>query len=280
MNVCPLCGSDATKRFDLAHTSVWACGSDECGLQFANPQLDGEMLARTYAKYYYPSNDSLGGAIYENTPEVILRQTFSELSSRIGPLMGKTLLDFGCGVGKLCLIAQEYGLQVTGIEADPSARLAAAQAGGLRVYADFQELQAALPFERFDIITMWDVIEHLREPWKDLQNLSKRLRPGGYVLVSTPNARSLRARLRQSRWDNILNPTHFYYFIRRSLRSVLHRAGFDEVTEVHFAVRYPSHSAIRRLLHHYLVRCRLQGELLFVARSQTAVESRMDKTLP
>lgn len=279
MNVCPLCGSEATERFDLAHTSVWVCGSDECGLQFANPQLDGEMLARTYAKYYYPSNDSLGGAIYENTPEEILRQTFGEFSSRIGPLMGKTLLDFGCGVGKLCLIAQEYGLQATGIEADPSARLTAAQTGGLKVYADFQELQAALPFERFDIITMWDVIEHLREPWEDLQNLSNRLRPGGYLLVSTPNARSLRARLRQSRWDNILNPTHFYYFTRKSLRAVLYRADFNEVTEVHFAVCYPSHSAIRHLLHHYLVKCRLQGELLFVARSQIAAESGMDETV-
>lgn len=171
-------------------------------------------------------------------------------------------------------------MQATGIEADPSARLTATQTGGLKVYADFQELQAALPTERFDIITMWDAIEHLREPWKDLQNLSERLRPGGYLFVSTPNALSLRARLRQSRWDNILNPTHFYYFIRKSLRSVLERAGFNEVAEVNFTVCYPSHSAIRRLLHHYLVRCRLQGELLFVARSQTAVGCGVDKTLP
>lgn len=76
MKVCPLCGSEANKRFDLAHTSVWACGSDECRLQFANPQLDEQMLARAYAKYYYPPDESIGGAMYENTPEEILRQTF------------------------------------------------------------------------------------------------------------------------------------------------------------------------------------------------------------
>jgi 2-polyprenyl-3-methyl-5-hydroxy-6-metoxy-1,4-benzoquinol methylase len=265
-NSCPFCGSDAVKRFELVQTLVWTCKSGDCGLQFAKPQLDDEALAQAYTKHYYPTDRSVAGPTYENTPEEILRQTFSELTRRQGSLTGKTLLDFGCGAGRLCAIAQEYGLQTAGIEADACARGTASKATDLGIYENVEELQVRLPAKKFDIITMWDVIEHLREPWKDLQGLSGLLQSDGYLLVSTPNAGCLRARVEKERWDNTTNPTHFYYFIRKSLRSVLQRSGFSDVAELRFAVRYPSHSAIRYQFHRALLTCHLQGELLFVAR--------------
>ena len=266
MKSCPLCGGKAIKRFELAHTTVWRCRATGCGLQFADPQLDEINLARAYTKHYYPLNGNGSEVHYENTPEEILRQMFGKARAKFGPLAGKRLLDFGCGVGRLCHLAREHGMLTTGIEPDASARQSAANTNGMRVYPTIQGLRAAEPNTSFEIITMWDVIEHLREPWKELKELSALLQPGGWLLLSTMNAGSLRAVLERERWTNTVNPTHFYYFTRKSLRSVLERAGFCEISEWRFPIWYPGHAAIRRIVHRALMTCRLQGQLLYFAR--------------
>jgi len=61
-------------------------------------------------------------------------------------------------------------------------------------------------------------------------------------------------------------PTHFYYFTRKSLEAVLKRAGFSETSELRISLRYPGHRIIRRIVHHALVSCRLEGQLVFIAR--------------
>jgi 2-polyprenyl-3-methyl-5-hydroxy-6-metoxy-1,4-benzoquinol methylase len=230
--------------------------------------LDDRSLADAYASHYYPSNGNGNSTVYENTPEAILRQTFDETEAELGPLGGKNLLDFGCGVGGLCKVAGEYGVRAMGIEPDASARKKACESGGLRAYASLGSLREAQPDTKFDIVAMWDVIEHLREPWKVLEDLSDLLQSDGWLLLSTPNAACLRARLERKRWENMVNPTHFYYFTRKSLEAVLSRAGFSQMGELRFAIQYPKHTNVRRIVHRALVTCRLQGQLVFVAHPQ------------
>jgi cyclopropane fatty-acyl-phospholipid synthase-like methyltransferase len=234
---------------------------------FAFPQLDDLALGAAYQKFYYPAPDT-GIAAYENTPEQILRQTFDKAEAELGPLAGKSLLDFGCGVGALCKVASEYGIRAVGIEADANAREKACESIGLNTYASLRELREAHPYSKFDIVTMWDVIEHLREPWKELEDLSDALQPGGWLMLSTPNAASLRARVERERWENMVNPTHFYYFTRKSLEAALRRAGFSDVRELQISIRYPEHRIVRRIVHHALVSCRLEGQLVFLARQR------------
>jgi SAM-dependent methyltransferase len=266
-NNCPLCGNHAKNHLRLSHTGVRKCLSPSCGLLFAFPQLDDVALGAAYQKFYYPDRVT-GVAIYENTPEEILRQTFDRVELEFGPLAGKKLLDLGCGVGRLCQIAREYGVSVTGIEPDANAREKAFRIANVKAYSSFSALREAKPGARFDLVTMWDVIEHLREPWKDLEDLSSLLQPDGWLLLSTPNARCLRARLEGGRWVNMVNQTHFYYFTRKSLAAVLRRGGFAEIAELRFPIRYPGHARARRLLNRALVSCRLQGQFVFVARQQ------------
>lgn len=273
MTQCPLCHTEASCRFGLEHTTVWGCTSRVCGLLFADPQLDESSLTNAYAKHYYPTNGNGTKPIYENTPEQILRQTFEKVDAEVGPIAEKSLLDFGCGVGGLCKVAGEYGVRAMGIEPDANARKKAFESGRLRAYANLGSLREAHPDTKFDIVTMWDVIEHLREPWKVLKDLSDLLQPDGWLLLSTPNAACLRARVERERWENMVNPTHFYYFTRKTLGAVLSRAGFPQMGELRFAIQYPKHPTVRRIVHRVLVTCRLQGQLVFVVhpqRSQTA----------
>lgn len=265
MSSCPLCGHDTRKRMLLPHATVRECLNSGCRLKFAFPQLESQSLDAAYRKFYYPDSET-GIAVYENTPEEILRQTFDRAEAEFGPLAGKRLLDFGCGVGRLCQIAREYGMDTAGIEADANARVAAGKTGSLRAYANLADLRGAEPGTRFDIVTMWDVIEHLREPWRELKELCNLLRSSGWLLLSTPNAGSLRAFFLREHWENAVNPTHFYYFTRQPLRLTLERGGFCDVTEWRFPIRYPGRTTIRRMIHLALATCRLQGQFLFFAR--------------
>src|SRR6266851_5094419 len=85
---------------------------------------------------------------------------------------------------------------------------------------------------------------------------------------SRVNTASLRARVERERWENMVNPTHFYYFTRKSLEAALRRAGFSDVRELQISIRYPEHRIVRRIVHHALVSCRLEGQLVFLARQR------------
>src|SRR5213075_1269235 len=86
-----------------------------------------------------------------------------------------------------------------------------------QLFAQLPDLQRAHPNCQFDLICLWYSIEHLRGPWTDLSALRSFLKPGGRLLITTPNAESLRARVLGRRWESYVNPTHFYYFTRTSL---------------------------------------------------------------
>src|SRR5260370_8453025 len=104
---CPLCGESARNCMRLPHTEVWKCLNPSCALMFAFPQLDDLALGAAYQNFYYPAPDT-GIAAYENTPEQILRQAFDKAEGKLGPLAGKNLLAFGCGVGGLWQVPMEY----------------------------------------------------------------------------------------------------------------------------------------------------------------------------
>jgi cyclopropane fatty-acyl-phospholipid synthase-like methyltransferase len=235
--------------------------------------LDEKNLTSAYTKHYYPANGNGSAAVYENTPPEILRQTFDKAEAEWGPLAGKNLLDFGCGIGTLCQVAREYGVRVTGIEPDANAREKACMSSSLRAYACLGSLRKEQPDAKFDLVTLWDVIEHLREPWRELQELATVLRPDGWLLLSTMNAGSLRATMERERWINMINPTHFYYFTRGSLRSVIERSRFTSIDEWRFPIRYPGHSAIRHIINRGLWACGMHGQLVFVARPRVLNET-------
>jgi 2-polyprenyl-3-methyl-5-hydroxy-6-metoxy-1,4-benzoquinol methylase len=262
---CPLCGQVARKHLQLRHAAVMLCRNPDCRLMFAFPQLDSAQLDAAYRNNYYPESNS-GKVVYENTPEQLQRQMFNAARERFGPPNGKRMLDFGCGLGRLCEVAREYGIQTIGIEPDPCARDAARRHADFTVFANLDELERSAPETRFDMIVMWEVVEHLREPWKELQRLRKLLKKDGWLVLTTPNANSLRGILQRGRWMNIANPTHLYYLTRPSLRRVLGWAGFSEIEEWRFPLRYPGHNSIRRAVYRALSAVRLQGGLVFLAR--------------
>src|SRR5260370_29846312 len=141
---CPLCGESTKNCMRLPHTEVRKCLNPSCALMFAFPKLDDLALGAAYQKFYYPAPDT-GIAAYQNTPEQILQQIFDKAAAELGPLAGKRLLDFGCGVGRLCRVARDYGIRAVGIEPDANASEHARKSSGLAAYTNPRDLQAGRP---------------------------------------------------------------------------------------------------------------------------------------
>jgi SAM-dependent methyltransferase len=140
-----------------------------------------------------------------------------------GPPDDRLLLDVGCYTGIFVEIAGRHGWDARGVEPSQWA-VEQAQARGLRVMQGTLDT-ADLPGAHFDVVTMWDVIEHLTDPRGALERVHGLLKPGGLLVVHTIDLDSLFARLMGPRWPWLME-MHLYYFSRRSLRAMLEVCGF------------------------------------------------------
>jgi SAM-dependent methyltransferase len=89
---------------------------------------------------------------------------------------------------------------------------------------------ADLPEDHFDVVTLWDVIEHVIDPQSVLERAHRLLKPGGLVVVHTIDIESLFARLMGARWPWLME-MHIYYFSRRTLRAMLEQCGFEVISD-------------------------------------------------
>ena len=104
------------------------------------------------------------------------------------PLEGKTALDVGCGAGLLTEPLARLGAKVTAIDAAPELIEAAkAHAAGAGLGIDYRAIGVEALDGQFDLVTSMEVIEHVADPQEFVQALSKRLAPGGLLILSTPN---------------------------------------------------------------------------------------------
>jgi 2-polyprenyl-3-methyl-5-hydroxy-6-metoxy-1,4-benzoquinol methylase len=143
-----------------------------------------------------------------------------------GPSTGAQLLEIGCGNGLMLEKMRSRGWDVTGIEFDPAC-VAQAEARGLTCYGhDLREL--ALPSESFDAIYMGHVIEHLYDPRSLLVECRRVLKPGGELVIITPNAQGWGHRHYQRDWRGLEAPRHLQVFSPQSLRRLAEESGFGQ----------------------------------------------------
>jgi len=184
---------------------------------FENEELTKQDVSRVYGYVDYISERINKQKGYRAVCET-LRQMTAAGERR------PTLLDYGCGLGFFLDVAYEFGFDGQGIEFNQYAidymrKRYAYQVGGP---ADLD------PRARFDVITLFDVIEHLRKPFETLELVRGMLEKGGIVAISTMDSTSVTSRLMGKRLEDFRRISeHLFFFDRSNLSAILHKHGFD-----------------------------------------------------
>jgi 2-polyprenyl-3-methyl-5-hydroxy-6-metoxy-1,4-benzoquinol methylase len=143
-----------------------------------------------------------------------------------GPFTGEgRLLDFGCGVGRYVAKMAAAGWRAEGIDLSPVA-VTTLRAKGLTLHVGTLP-GTELPPESYDVITMWQALEHVPSPRATLEAARRLLGPGGRLLVVLPRLDSLEARWFGAAWFGLELPRHFTHFTAVTLRRHMEAAGFD-----------------------------------------------------
>jgi 2-polyprenyl-3-methyl-5-hydroxy-6-metoxy-1,4-benzoquinol methylase len=190
----------------------------DCGLIYRNPQES--EIEGGYAEVVdeaYVSNEVARRATYEKTLDLMAREA---------PVGGR-LLDVGCYTGTFLDLARAHGWHVEGLEPSEWAARIARERHGLMVTTGTIE-QAEWPAGSLDVVTLWDVLEHLRDPRGGLERIREWLTPRGALWLSTMDVGSPFARLLGRRWPHYLR-MHLWYFTRDTLRRLLSETGFETV---------------------------------------------------
>ncbi len=255
---CNHCGREVTHGVSNVSRLVRCV---HCGLVFVNPRPVFEDLARQYEGPYFNCPEPTFGGYedYEADREDIMR-TFRGRLARIRPLLGPgtpRLLDVGCATGIFLEVAREAGWSVEGLDISAYA-LSRARQKGLTIHRGTLT-GASLPAATYDVITMWDLIEHVPDPVAVLLECRRLLRPGGVLAISTPDAGSLLARVLGGRWLGFRSiDEHLYFFSRRSMGAMLAGAGLD----VRGFVAVGKHLALPRLVQRMRFYSRVAARLL------------------
>jgi 2-polyprenyl-3-methyl-5-hydroxy-6-metoxy-1,4-benzoquinol methylase len=201
------------------HAQIVECV--HCGYVYANPRFPEEQLLAAYAAV----EDSTYVQEREGR-ELTFQRHLQHMEKIVGKANGRSLLDVGAYIGVFVEVAAAAGWQVCGVE--PSSwGVGEAQKRGLPVIVGTQDA-AELQGKQFDVVTMWDVIEHVDDPTAELQKAYHLLKPGGWVVVHTMDVASGAARLMGPRWPWLMD-MHLHYFSRATLAQMMRNVGFEMV---------------------------------------------------
>ena len=187
----------------------------KCGFVFAKKIPSDKELEEHYKGY--GRNDYLSPITIKRYNELL--NTFEEFRKT------NKILDVGCGIGYFLEVAKERGWDVYGTEYTDEA-IEICEKKGITMHKGILKSENYVE-ESFDIITSFEVIEHINNPIPELTNFHKLLRKGGLVYLTTPNFNSiLRYRLK-SDYNVICYPEHLSYYTPKTLKNAFLNTGFQ-----------------------------------------------------
>lgn len=230
-------GCYSSSRWFAGHFPIVHCTG--CGLVRSLWRDDDCTIASIYHR--------LEDALYESE----YRQRLRTADAYLGWLnrfcsQPQALLDIGCSTGIFLSRARQAGWHVSGLE--PS-RWAAGIAAGRLPDSNIQVgaiNEASFPQLSFDVVTLWDVLEHLVSPTASLSCIHSWLKASGWLFLNTPDIDSLPARLMGRRWVLFLRE-HIWYFSLGTLAKLLEKCGFRLVASRSNAVNFSLGTVLERL---------------------------------
>jgi SAM-dependent methyltransferase len=216
---CILCGADAGHH--QLYPGILRCPS--CSLVFADTLLSSDELERLYQREYFFGDEYLN---YMEDKPYLQRNFRARLKTLRKFSSGGHLFEIGCAYGYFLELAAKTW-QAEGCDISAGACQDARSRGLNAAAGDF--LSLPLNQAQYDVVALWDTIEHLARPDLYIERASQLLKSGGVLCATTGDIDSLMARTRGERWRLIHPPTHFYYFSKKTIGMLLAKHGLEIV---------------------------------------------------
>jgi 2-polyprenyl-3-methyl-5-hydroxy-6-metoxy-1,4-benzoquinol methylase len=199
-----------------------------CGFRATNPRPAQNEIERYYKSEDYISHNtakiSFTTLLYKSARFFSVRSKFRIIDSWAS---GNRLLDIGCGTGEVLNYAGKKKYRVRGVELNDGARNVARQKYNLDVVKSLEEFPEK--DGRFDVITLWHVLEHFYDPGAALRSIHDMLEPTGIAIIALPNSDSWDAKHYGGHWAAYDLPRHLSHFTRSTFERLAKSCGFELV---------------------------------------------------
>ena len=205
--------------FDLP-LNIVRCNN--CGLIYQNPQPEHNYINSLYSEDYYIGGSKIANARYLEKRRIISKERLKIIERIKRP--GR-ILDIGCCFGTFLEAAKKRGWEPYGVEISQFPLKKAKEIKGLKIFlGELSNIHLQENF--FDLVTIFEVIEHLFTPLETLMEIHKILKDDGILIVQTTNMDSLRAKILEPK-AYYYSPVHLYYFTKKTIIRMLKKAGFE-----------------------------------------------------
>jgi 2-polyprenyl-3-methyl-5-hydroxy-6-metoxy-1,4-benzoquinol methylase len=209
--------------YTVSHREFTIQQCNSCYFLFTNPrppepEIGAYYQSQDYISHHDEAKDVMS-KIYTSVRDYTIGQKvkmINEQSSKKG-----TLLDIGCGTGNFLGAIKENGWKVFGTEPDSGAREVASKRVGASIFQDIQT--DALQGLKFDVITLWHVLEHVHQLNETLEWLTEHLNESGTIIIAVPNPQSFDALKYGRFWAAYDVPRHLYHFTKGSMKQLLEK---------------------------------------------------------
>jgi SAM-dependent methyltransferase len=220
-SVCRVC--ESTSGYAPVFDQLHKCR--ECGFITFN-NLDSDSLVEIYNDEYFSGTEYPDYLGQQDALRRSMRRHLRQMA-RYSPNWD-SLLEVGCAYGLFLDEAKAHFRTITGVDICQTPTSYAREKLGLNVHcADFEEIDFGS--QRYDVVCLWDTIEHLGTPEAYLKKAAGLLNEDGMIFLTTGDIGSLNARLRGAQWRQIHPPSHLHYFSRSTITHLLDRLGLKVV---------------------------------------------------
>jgi len=211
---CKICKSRNTKLYKIVNTvPIFQC--QECKLAFVDPSVSRKKTEHIYSFVEYKKREAQFVNRYQKTLQLVKR--FSR---------GSNVLEIGAGFGLLSSILSKNGYQVDVLEPDVTPYYL--QGLPVKIYTQYFEEFVKKRVKKYDVIILYDILEHVSNPIVSIRNLLKLLNTNGIVIIQTPNYQSIMARLVHN-WAWWMVEDHRYFFSKQSFSFLFNKKNWKQL---------------------------------------------------
>jgi len=229
---CPVCNSDHINQILTAKDhlvsneefNIYQC--DNCGLRFTNPRPDDNKLESYYNSEDYISHADEGNTLVNKLYKIARTFTLRSKRKLISKhSQQKTLLDVGCGTAHFLTYCQQDNWQIEGVEPNSLARKQAEENTGITIHQKLEKLEG----QKFSVITLWHVLEHLPNLHQTIDQLSDLMSIDSALIIAVPNYEAYEESIFKENWAAYDVPRHLYHFNQESIQLLMQKHGLEIV---------------------------------------------------